>query len=192
MSGSEARIEKILARWSRRQRLAARHAGTDDGVPVDTVETAISDPAQAAFDPTSLPPIEAINAASDLRAFLAPGVPIELTRAALRRAWVADPVIRDFIEIAENQWDFGTPDGVPGFGSLTMTPQHRRLVAELFGDPGALGPADEAEQKAHLPMACAGPAAPVTTASSDAQPLALIEVAPDRPIARKHDGARPS
>ena len=36
-----------------------------------------------------------ITAATDIRAFLAPGVPAELTRAALRRAWTADPAIRD-------------------------------------------------------------------------------------------------
>jgi hypothetical protein len=34
-----------------------------------------------------LPSIESIVAESDVRAFLAPGVPPELTRAALRRAW---------------------------------------------------------------------------------------------------------
>ena len=33
-------------------------------------------------------------APSDIRAYLAPGVPAELTRAALRRAWLADPTIR--------------------------------------------------------------------------------------------------
>jgi hypothetical protein len=32
-----------------------------------------------------------------------------MTVAALRRAWVSDPVIRDFIGIAENQWDFTNP-----------------------------------------------------------------------------------
>ena len=66
--------------------------------------------------------------------FFAPGVPAELTRAALRRAWVTDPAIRDFIGIAENQWDFTKPDGVPGFGSLELTPELRRMVAQLVGD----------------------------------------------------------
>ena len=91
-----------------------------------------------AFDPATLPPIESITATSDIRAFLAPGVPEELTRAALRRAWVTDPTIRDFIGLAENQWDFTKPDSVPGFGSLELTPELRRMVASLVGDaPGA-------------------------------------------------------
>ena len=58
-------------------------------------------------------------------------MPVELTRAALRRAWVSDPAIRDFIGLAENQWDFTKPDGVPGFGSLELTAELRRMVAEL-------------------------------------------------------------
>ena len=31
---------------------------------------------------------------------------------------VEDPVIRDFIGLSENSWDFNAPDGIPGFGSL--------------------------------------------------------------------------
>ena len=61
-----------------------------------------------------LPPIDSITAVSDVRAFLAAGVPEDVTRAALRRAWLTDPTIRDFVGLAENQWDFAKPDGVPG------------------------------------------------------------------------------
>jgi 6-methylsalicylate decarboxylase len=46
---------------------------------------------------------------STIRAFLRPGVPAELARAALRRAWVADPAIRDFIGLAESSRDFNAP-----------------------------------------------------------------------------------
>jgi hypothetical protein len=54
----------------------------------------------------ALPPIESIGDKSDIRGFLAPGVPVELTRAALRHAWVADPTIHDFVGLSENSWDF--------------------------------------------------------------------------------------
>ena len=70
------------------------------------------------FNALSLPPIESIGAESDIRPFLQPGVPQELTRAALRRAWVTDPAIRDFIGLSENSWDFNSPDGASRFGSL--------------------------------------------------------------------------
>jgi Protein of unknown function (DUF3306) len=83
---------------------------------------------QSVFDAPSLPPIESIGAESDIRPFLASGVPEDLTRAALRRAWSADPAIRDFIGLSENSWDFNGPDDVPGFGSLT-TDDPGRLLA---------------------------------------------------------------
>jgi hypothetical protein len=57
---------------------------------------------------------------------LAPGVPPDLTRAALRRAWVADPKIHDFIGIAENQGDFTAVDAMPGFGPLGSPDDVRR------------------------------------------------------------------
>ena len=41
-----------------------------------------------------------------------------MSRAALRRAWAADPAIRDFVGLAENAWDFNDPHAMPGFGPL--------------------------------------------------------------------------
>src|SRR5262249_16733313 len=84
-----------------------------------------------AFDPASLPSIESIGAGTDIRAFLAPGVPAELTQAALRRAWAADPAIPDFLGPAETAWDFTAPDGVPGFGSLSAD-EIPQLAAQFF------------------------------------------------------------
>lgn len=133
----------FLRRWSRRKR-AAETRVREEGRPSESggAKTSASSvsvqsgmTASAAFDLTHLPPIESITAASDVRAFLAPGVPVELSRAALRRAWMTDPAIRDFIGLAENQWDFTKPDAVPGFGPLELTPQVRRIIAELVADP---------------------------------------------------------
>jgi hypothetical protein len=131
--------ENFLQRWSRRKNLArtpVRKAGETpvqvDARPGPTPGTAPGEAAGPAFDLASLPPVESITAASDVRAFLAPGVPGEIARAALRRAWVTDPAIRDFVGLAENQWDFTKPDGVPGFGVLDLTPELRRMVADLF------------------------------------------------------------
>ena len=50
-------------------------------------------------------------------------------------------MIRDFIGIADNQWDFTKPDSMPGFGSLELTPELRRAVLNLIGD--ALGQTGE-------------------------------------------------
>jgi hypothetical protein len=87
-------------------------------VEVTTTQPGAEDAPDQAFDPASLPSLEQIAADTDIGAFLQSGVPAELTRAALRRAWASDPAIRDFIGIAENQWDFNDPDGIPGFGPL--------------------------------------------------------------------------
>jgi hypothetical protein len=73
-------------------------------------------PAPQDFDLASLPPIESISAGTNIHSFMQPGVPAELTRAALRRAWVSEPAIRDFIGISENQWDFTDPTAIPGSG----------------------------------------------------------------------------
>ncbi len=146
--------EGFFARWHRRKR-AAREADAepDPGVPAEPgplrPEPDQQDPLPAAADgklatasapstPTidlaSLPPIETITAATDIRAFLAPGVPEELKRAALRRAWSVDPAIRDFVGIAENQWDFTASNEALGFGPLPSGEDVRRLVAEVLGD----------------------------------------------------------
>jgi hypothetical protein len=139
VSGLEDSVRSFLQRWSQRKRGAEYRAPEDaDSSPEDkeagTNAVAQGEANLPAFDHATLPPIESITATSDIRAFLAPGVPEELTRAALRRVWVTDPTIRDFIGIAENQWDFTKPNGVPGFGSLELTPEVRRMVASLIGD----------------------------------------------------------
>jgi hypothetical protein len=84
---------------------------------------------QSPCNAANLPPIESIGAGSDIRPFLVPDVPADLTRAALRRAWSTDPAIRDFIGLSENSGDFNAQDGVPGFGSLT-----RQLLARTTGE----------------------------------------------------------
>ncbi len=114
MSGSE----DFLARWRRLKGESERE------LPAADV------PSAPAFDPASLPPIESIVADSDVRQFLQAQVPEELARAALRSAWTADPAIRDFVGIADNQWDFNDHAAMAGFGPLEAT---NYLVAQALG-----------------------------------------------------------
>jgi hypothetical protein len=136
--------EKFIDRWSRRKRKAA-----DEHAPVEAKDAALVSPpstetdpsaAGAPFDPASLPPIESIGAESDIRAFLRPGVPPDLSRAALRRAWSADPAIRDFIGLVENGWDFNNPDAMPGFGPISAG-DVAKLLAQVIGAPQPAEPA---------------------------------------------------
>jgi hypothetical protein len=129
--------EDFLKRWSRRKRSAAGDAkAVAESAPVlaetvpNAAEQAIAS-AEPVFDPATLPPIDSITAVSDISAFLRKGVPAELTRAALRRVWTADPAIRDFIGLAENAWDFTDPNAMPGFGPLESSDEVRRMIADL-------------------------------------------------------------
>jgi hypothetical protein len=134
--------ENFLARWSRRKRAgeepaeeaAAKDATVEKEEPAGEPIPSEQKPAEGekpAFDLSRLPSIESIVAGTDIRPFLAPGVPAELTRAALRRAWTTDPGIRDFIGLSENAWDF-TKAGPTGFGPLLPIDDVKKLLAEIF------------------------------------------------------------
>ena len=131
--------KKFLARWSERKLHPEKNeaaGGEKKGAPE---ARAVDRPAEKGakaepeFDITQLPSLESIAANSDIRAFLQKGVPSHLRHAALRRAWSADPAIRDFVGLSENSWDFNQPDSLPGFGPLNVA-DVRRLAAQYFGD----------------------------------------------------------
>jgi uncharacterized protein DUF3306 len=131
--------EGFLARWSRRKQAAACERGsvTSPSKQADAQSQAgmasAAPQSEPVVDLAELPAIEAIGADSDIRAFLAPGVPATLVRAALRRAWSADPAIRDFIGLSESAWDFTAPAGLPGFGSLVAEDAQRLLALLQLG-----------------------------------------------------------
>ncbi len=157
--------ENFMARWSRLKRVATEEKKAEPGaVPkpddatVDAEQPTKGTPAQVgsgpsepAFDLASLPPIDSISAGSDIRAFLQSGVPAELTKAALRRAWTADPAIRHFIGIAENQWDFTDPTAMPGFGPLEATDDVRQLVGQAMGELGRMPAPDVGPASPEVP-----------------------------------------
>jgi Protein of unknown function (DUF3306) len=121
-------------RWTRLKQ-ASKERRDAEAVPTDSGEAAAPPATDAAsdkpFDLANLPSIESIAANTDIAGFLRAGVPAELTRAALRRAWTSDPAIRDFIGIAENQWDFNDPNAIPGFGPLDPTERAGDLLAHV-------------------------------------------------------------
>lgn len=193
MSQPERTLQNFLQRWSRRKLAAAEHAGESADAQAKTTESAEAHSGGGpspesdigVFDPRSLPPIDSIGAASDLRPFLAPGVPVELTRAALRRAWVSDPAIRDFVGLAENQWDFTKPDGVPGFASLELSPELRRMLAGFVGQAPADGarasvvdtPAAPASAENYGKTGLADPAATALPQAALASPVVAAPLA---------------
>jgi hypothetical protein len=187
--------EKFLARWSRRKRETEEDSGREaeqdpkqpstpeakTGVPPSPADRSAPD-AEPAFDPATLPPLESIVANSDIRAFLRPGVPAGLTRAALRRAWSADPAIRDFIGLSENSWDFTAPNGVPGFGPLDPA-EVPRLLAEVFGTETrekVQSALEAVERVADTPTPAGNPADSAAKLEPAARPAADLPV--DSPV----------
>ena len=139
-----SRTEGFLSRWSRRKQDADRENQSEpssepsdaDAKPVDgggeaSAAAEADEPASATFDPASLPPIESISGSTDIRSFLLSDVPAALTQAALRRAWTTDPAICNFIGIADNQWDFTDPRGIPGFGPLTAADEISGIAGQM-------------------------------------------------------------
>lgn len=228
MSDADKFLQNFLKRWSRRKRgehapraavpepsraateraTAGEHdnANANAGAPAPQLPTA-----------TDLPALESINALSHVGAFLAPGVPLALAREALRRAWVTDPTIRDFVEIAENQWDFTNPTGPPGFGPLDASPTLRRIIAELTGNETREEPnaqpspsrqekaVDALSDKENAAAVASAPEQPSSTAEAERhsrqQPTAMQreqhtamqhdETMPHAPVQRRHGRALP-
>ncbi|MCA6108324.1 DUF3306 domain-containing protein [Bradyrhizobium sp. CNPSo 4026] len=197
---------------------AAKEGRDAEAAPTDSEETTAPPVIEAAsdepFDLASLPSIESIAANTDIAAFLRAGVPAELTRTALRRAWVSDPAIRDFIGIAENQWDFNDPNAIPGFGPLDPTENAADLLAEVSRrlqqipdalpdvsspvDPPRSAAADSAEPVLDLPLATGGPSLVDASAqSNEMQDIGAqgeqtpADEAQDSPRKRRHGRALP-
>jgi hypothetical protein len=161
----------FLERWSRKKIEAERDVAApaeadaksetppaETGAPKRDRESTDKSPADRGpkpeFDLASLPSLDSITAATDIRGFLTPGVPKELARAALRRAWVADPAIRNFVGLAENDWDFTDPNAMPGFGALPEGYDIKKLVAQIFGERD---PEAEAKLKTEPPALAQAP-----------------------------------
>jgi hypothetical protein len=215
--------EQFLARWSRRKQEKTK-AGNAESAPEEAAEVngaapsdrAVAEPVSPETELSNLPPIESIDAATDITAFLRRGIPQGLSRAALRRAWSVDPAIRDFVGLAENAWDFNDPNAMPGFGPLEYSAEHvdglvRRIVEGVVETaeslPNALGKvAEGAAQSAPAETGFAqsstavkeimdpkpsdeSAAAELPANSAASQPAAASEHSPLR--RRTHGGALP-
>lgn len=103
----------FLSRWSQRKREAKQKEAE-----LPTEQPAETAPAEEEpFDLASLPDLESLTAESDVSLFMQKGVPEALRNEALRKMWVLDPAIRNYVgEALDYAWDWNTPGGVPGSG----------------------------------------------------------------------------
>ncbi|MFL6833532.1 MAG: DUF3306 domain-containing protein [Xanthobacteraceae bacterium] len=185
--------EEFLARWSRLKR--ETRAGNDALQPAEPTpapspaspSNAVEDPGAPEVDLSNLPPIDSIDAGTDITAFLRKGIPQELSRAALRRAWTADPAIRDFIGLAENAWDFNDPNAMPGFGPLDCSEAELRgLVDRIVGGvrkaaEALTEPPGEVKEVGRLASSGRDPAKEPNPAEAIGEPSTTEESAPAEP-----------
>jgi hypothetical protein len=172
--------DDFLKRWSRRKREVAQAEQVAKPPAVAPAQDApAAKSAEPEFDVSTLPSIDSINAVSDVTAFLRAGVPADLTRAALRRVWTADPAIRDFVGLAENAWDFTDPNAMPGFGPLETTYEVRRMIADVVRQIGeAAQPASPEATQSHVEVVESSNDSNVTSSVKDVDgdsPAASIE-----------------
>jgi hypothetical protein len=138
----EAEKLGFLSRWSRRKRgeeLPEPEPALEVQPPPEpeAAPEPVAEAPEPEFDLASLPPIESLDASSDFTVFLKPGVPQALRTAALRKAWLADPLIRDYMSPLDYAWDFNTPGGLPhGFSNVLAETGEalRKLVNQAIGE----------------------------------------------------------
>jgi hypothetical protein len=145
--------EPFLSRWSRMKRGGTR-AEEKAAVPAAPAPQASAEAEPLDLD--KLPRIEELTAESDIMAFLDKRVPASLRNAALSRMWALDPTIRDFIEVAEYQWDWNVPGGAPfyeliepGTSAGTAFADATSAIARELGDGSpakGTAPAADAEK----------------------------------------------
>jgi hypothetical protein len=119
-----AEAENFLGRWSRLKQEARVQAEAEaEPLPETEAEALPEVP-----DLASLPPVESLDAASDYTAFLKDGVPEELKRLALRKAWASDPAIAGFRGLCEYDWDCNAP----GYGALLPVDDVAKLCRSVL------------------------------------------------------------
>ncbi|HSP24400.1 MAG TPA: DUF3306 domain-containing protein [Saliniramus sp.] len=130
--------EGFLSRWSKRKQEVAREEVRErdvapapetqpDETPPEVTLEAIEPHDPALHDPeaitpeelAALPSVEEIMNPADFSQYLRKGVPQVLRNAAMRRMWMLDPAIRDYVDPAlDYAYDWNIPGGVPGNGAL--------------------------------------------------------------------------
>jgi Protein of unknown function (DUF3306) len=127
--------EGFLNRWSRLKRKeAATQEPTRPSEPAPPAAGAAVAPLKTLEEIIAeLPKLEDLVPGQDLSLFMRAEVPTALRNQALRRMWLIDPAIRDFVgEALDYGYDYNTPGAVPGYGALTADPEQVKAVLDLF------------------------------------------------------------
>lgn len=125
----------FLNRWSQRKTDARRDEDRPDPEATPPTElppatdapraehpegaaTAQPGDSEVAAQIAALPPLDEITAGTDIRPFLQDFVPRALKNAAMRRAWVSDPIISTHLDVARDYaWEFNAGPLPVGFSN---------------------------------------------------------------------------
>jgi hypothetical protein len=120
--------EGLLRRWARRKQAAK----AQPAAPAPATASDVAPDAPQAEEPAPvLPDLNTLDASSDYSAFLQRGVPAELQRIALQRAWSSDAAIAEFRGMAEYAWDFNAPQ----YGQLWAVDDVAKLIQAVTAPP---------------------------------------------------------
>ncbi|WP_439497146.1 DUF3306 domain-containing protein [Bosea sp. (in: a-proteobacteria)] len=131
----------FLSRWSRRKREVAEEEaasvlapppGSEASPAAPVEEPGPAEPAPEMVEPPSL---DLVDKDFDIAHWLKQNVPESWKLAALRRAWLADPAIRDYQNPARDYaLDWNTPGGAPGYGPLSESDDVEAMIRDIFGE----------------------------------------------------------
>ena len=175
--------EGLLRRWARRKQAAKVQPAAPAPAPAGE---AAPDTTQADEPAPALPDLDTLDASSDYSAFLQRGVPAELQRLALQRAWSSDAAIAGFRGMAEYAWDFNAPQ----YGQLWAVDDVAKLIQAVMAPPPDAAPAPIAAEAVPAVPDVVADAAPAPEAVSDS---AEAEAGQDQaaPLPRRHGSALP-
>ena len=179
--------EGLLRRWARRKRAAQPAAPA--AIPASAPASGAAPDAVPVDEPAPvLPALDTLDASSDYGAFLQHGVPAELQRLALQRAWSSDAAIAEFRGMAEYAWDFNAPQ----YGQLWAVDDVARLIEAVIAPPLDAAPAPApvtAGVVPTVPDAVADTAPAPEMAADGVEAEAGKDQAP--PLPRRHGSALP-
>lgn len=189
--------ETFLSRWSKRKFDEQNNAERSAPSVVESAQADEPDPdAITPEELAALPALESVTSAEELTVFLRKGIPAVLRMAALKKLWVLDPAIRDYVGDARDYaWDWNVPGGVPVSGPIEPGADIESMVRKIFGDDSLKPPVREnviAEQES------AQPPSPVNRRVPQPSQQPEIEETHDdvgrkhETISRRHGGALPA
>jgi hypothetical protein len=164
--------EGFLARWSRLKRDPEKPPASPEPARPEPTAAATALPEGKTLDElvAELPRLDELVPGQSLTAFMQAWVPADIRSAALRRMWLLDPAIRDYVNPAlDYAYDYNALGGAPGYGPMETSAEMVREVNDMFARAVAPDKGEEGKARAQGNM---------SQAETDVSKGALDDAAP--------------